>query len=226
MLTELIKKRYLPENFKAPDFLLSPTKLGGDKEWRHLLASCRARDTYNAEFHVRRVYNKFVGFSILTEELADALAAQLSGKHVLDLGCGTGYITHALTCRGIHAVGLDTHEGIYHCLGDPGPFEFCNEMLYKSDATTADLTAADVVLMSWPDYRETMATKVATAMKTGQLLYYCGGGRSGCTAEDDFFDLLDSDFEYLRGESEELQRHYLSFNSIHDSWSVYRKVRP
>ena len=72
------------------------------------------------------------------------------------------------------------------------------------------------VFMSWPDFRHDLAGRVARAMLPGTKLLYVGESRHGCTADDTFFDQVETwgDYEYLAN---------TNFEGVHDGLYLYTK---
>jgi SAM-dependent methyltransferase len=193
---------------------------GSKFEWHKMFAENKCY----ADYHLRDTYTANVGFSILTFELANELGRQLYGKLVLDLGCGTGYITEALTRRKVYASGLDSRQSTYVQYDKLKAFDFCTEYALNKDIKEIDLEDVNCVILSWPDYDNNMAFEVASKMKQGQLLYYCGESYGGCTANDLFFEYLGLHFKVREDLTEALQPHHLRFRGIHDYWTVYEYV--
>lgn len=76
------------------------------------------------------------------------------------------------------------------------------------------------LLMSWPEYNEEWAYAAARLLQPGQRLCYIGEGAVGCTADNAFHELLESDFELLGTMSVD------PWPSIHDCCFVYRRRVP
>jgi hypothetical protein len=73
------------------------------------------------------------------------------------------------------------------------------------------------LFLCWPSYAESWAAQ-SLACYEGDLLIYCGEGEGGCTADDEFFHLLEAEWEEV-GDS---GRH-VSFWGIHDYLTAYRR---
>ena len=50
-----------------------------------------------------------------------------------------------------------------------------------------------------------------------------GEEKGGCTATDEFFDVLSADFEPLDIETLALNEHFRTFAGLHDRWQILRK---
>jgi hypothetical protein len=74
------------------------------------------------------------------------------------------------------------------------------------------------VFVCWPSYDEGWAGEMAMVIKSGRRLVVIGESRGGCTANNRFFDILDSKFE-------EVGSIYIpQWDGLHDYlWTYVRK---
>lgn len=192
----------------------------GDLEkWRSVIGSSFRN------FQIRELYVNQFGYSVVTTEVAKILVSFINNRRVLDAGAGTGYISSVLAAMGVESVtAVDTTAGA--CT---------NKKWWKKDLhfpVQVDDTVKvleqfadsyDVVLMSWPCYDTSTGYDVAKAMTSGQVLIYQGESQSGCTANDDFFELLDAEFVEHEELNDKLWDHHYAFSGIHDRWMIYTK---
>jgi hypothetical protein len=73
------------------------------------------------------------------------------------------------------------------------------------------------LFLCWPSYAEPWAAQ-SLACYTGDLLIYCGEGEGGCTADDEFFHLLEAEWEEI-GNSPA----HIAYRGIHDYLTAYRR---
>lgn len=170
--------------------------------------------TYHQQWIVREEYTQHVGWSLLTMDTALQLANVCYGRRVADLGCGTGYLTYVLRKLGVEDVTA------YDIKVHPHPFI---DDIQQVDYTSADLSQYDIILLSWPPYHKPQAALVATRIQPHQLLIYQGEGYGGCTGDNNFHRMLCSDFFNVEEFTANLNARHLTFDGIHDSWTVYRK---
>lgn len=78
-------------------------------------------------------------------------------------------------------------------------------------------TFYEALFLCWPPYDEPMAYEALKAFK-GQYLWYIGEDEGGCTAGDDFFQLLDSQWELI-----ETCPEFYSWSGLHDELRLYRR---
>lgn len=199
------------------------TILTSTEDWVKLLGDANAFDpvAYLANYKLRNQYITNVGFPILTKEVAYQLRKGLASKRVIEVGCGSGYLSYTLRGFGLDITAVDTFKTLYSIANFK---KRAYTDIVREDATSMDLSAFDVVIMSWPDYKSPFAYKVASNMRVGQYLIYQGESYSGCTADDDFFDLIDSSFKEYPYLSNSLNKFHVQFSGIHDYWNVYRKI--
>jgi len=55
-------------------------------------------------------------------------------------------------------------------------------------------------------------------------LIFEGETEGGCTASDEFFNVLSADFEFLNVESNALNQHHRTFPGLQDQWQILRKL--
>ncbi len=80
-----------------------------------------------------------------------------------------------------------------------------------------------MVLLVWPNLDTPFGERVAHAMCSGQVMILEGEEKGGCTATDEFFDVLSADFELLDVEALALNEHFRAFAGLHDRWQILRK---
>lgn len=189
-------------------------------QWEHFLGNASFEQTWN----IREQHIKFLGFPIITKEVIFELASFLGEMKVADLGCGTGYISAALKARGVNIDAYDDYSSTYS-VGTMNNVQYCK--VENVDYFNIDLDHYNAILMSWPDYDSDNAYKIASKMKSGQILIYQGEGKGGCTADDKFFDLIldETQFVELIDMYYVLGEYHVRFKNIgiQDSWYVYRK---
>jgi hypothetical protein len=169
------------------------------------------RDRYVAEH----------GFVLLTAECVDALAILLAGKSVLEVGAGTGFLSHCLVEKGVSVLAQDMASP-----GESSPYRFQKKWKLDHVGPFEEVLTDkfDVVLLSWPCMGSDFAFNVAKSMVKGQVLVYQGEGPGGCTASDEFFDYVDgADWAFQEGATELLNQHHRRFPAIHDRWLVFKK---
>lgn len=189
------------------------TKLRSKVEWKASLHD------WHANHKLRERHISEVGFPILTIEVLEILVETLKGYRVVDVGCGTGYLSKQLQDRGVNVVPVDACNTSYSLHKQGSRFTD----ITVTDALTMDLTVFDAVILSWPCYNEPFAFNVVEKMYPGQILVYQGEGWGGCTGDDNFHRVLDSKFEEIEELDERLWKAHAQFDGIHDSWHVYVK---
>ena len=151
--------------------------------WEHFLGNASFEQTWN----IRQKHIQLLGFPIITKEVIFELASFLGKMKVADLGCGTGYISAALKARGVNIDAYDDYSSNYS-VGKMNNAQYCE--IHNVDYFEIDLEQYHAILMSWPDYDSENAFEIASKMKPGQILIYQGESKGGCTADDNFFDLV------------------------------------
>lgn len=169
----------------------------------------------------RERYISQYGFVLLTAECVDALASLLGGKSVLEVGAGTGFLSHCLAEKGVDVLAQDLASP-----GEASPYRFQKKWKLDHLGPFEEVLTDkyDVVLLSWPCMGSSFAFNVAKSMVQGQILVYQGEGAGGCTASDAFFDYVDgSDWAFQEDATDALNQHHRRFPAIHDRWLVFKK---
>lgn len=164
-----------------------------------------------------------MGFPILTQECVFTLAKFLEGKRVIDVGCGSGYLTYHLKNCGVDIVGVDNYSSSY-AHGTMGRAKYIHNI--NCDAKDIDYSKYDVIILSWPDYNTTFAYEIISKLEPGQIIIYQGESWGGCTGDDYFHDFLNSTDRVIELEdvSNSLFEGHVRFSGIHDNWYVYQLV--
>lgn len=87
----------------------------------------------------------------------------------------------------------------------------------RGDHTVTADHPARSLLLCWPSYDESWGTEALRAYK-GTQLFYAGEGPGGCTADDEFFDLLAAGWDEV-GDCP----HHVTYSGIHCYLTEYRR---
>ena len=152
------------------------------------------------------------GFTLLSPELVQGM---LPYGPFVEVGAGTGALANRLADAGADIVATDDMSDEYN-------FKHGHHFPVASSSATVTVRAHPdrTVIMSWPSYGSPWASHTLRAMAPGQRLIHIGESRGGCTADDDFFDALDKDFEEIK-----LLPHK-RFWGLHDYCTLHRKEEP
>lgn len=168
----------------------------------------RARETYIHNF----------GFFLLNEKLLDMLSCEFEGDKIIEVGAGSGWLSYNLQQRGLNVIPVDCNLSDNH-------YNF--KKLYTNivDDKAEDFILKnkyDTILMCWPDLGSDFAHTILDRMPKNKNLIYIGESEGGCTANDDFFELLNSKCTLLEDKTKRIQRHVKQWAGIHDQIEVYR----
>ncbi len=131
---------------------------------------------------------------------------------IVQLSCGPGWFTYWLRKYGIL---------VEKCVDNFTWKESFKNKSYLSFVEKGDSIEAakvdnvEMFILSWP-YMDSVAANIWKEMKRGKYLLYIGEEKGGCTADDEFFNLI---------ENKEIQRGFpfLSFPNIHDRPILFQK---
>jgi len=118
------------------------------------------------------------------------LAEVLRGHSVLEVYAGGGWITKYLISRGIPAFATDNYSFYVSGVHKIAPVHQVDNMDAVS-AVKAYRDICDVLLISWPPYRDDSILKVADLWKG--FVIYIGEWEKGACAVDEFFQRLKVD---------------------------------
>lgn len=159
---------------------------------------------------LRHLFTSFYSFAVPD---ADALMLidEFSPNGVVEIGAGTGYWAKMLKMiAGVDVVCYDDYswETIEH--GSFYPVTKANHQLVAAAHPERTL------MLCWPPLREPMASETLRAY-TGSTLVYIGEGRRGCTADDDFFDQLNQEWDLIA------ELDIPQWANIHDTLQIYTR---
>lgn len=136
---------------------------------------------------------------------------------IVEIGAGTGYLAYLLRKMGVDMLAVDEHPADsrrkanrYHSFTkawtkiEVGGVEKVKEYPDRN------------LLLCWPPYDEPMAVNCLRAYK-GKVLAYIGEGLGGCTADNQFHDLLEDDFECVE------RIDIPQWDGLHDFLSIWKR---
>lgn len=187
---------------------------------RYVDVKNECREFMMHSFYARDVYTQTYGFPLITAEVVTELASHLKGKNVLELAAGSGYLSSLLQQRGIQVKVTDNFNWAN---GNYGSWKKPFTEVESIDALKAIEKYGDdydVVLLSWPPYDNPLAHQILLRCLEKNLdMIYIGEDIGGCTADDDFFDLVEE-----KCTCDFVSDYYIPFNTIHDNiWEIKRK---
>lgn len=165
------------------------------------------------ELQRRDVYTKLCGRCVPTKKTIDVLSEIIDAQTVLSIGSGLGLIEYLLKDRGHDVVATDLY--------DP---KFCDtagnaytEVEELEAVAAVKKYPTDVLLIVWPPYNDPMAYNALKEFN-GSIVIYIGESCGGCTADDDFHELLEHDFQ-----EETIEVPLKQWWGIHDCVFVYKR---
>lgn len=187
------------------------------------------RDYDHGELDRRGSLCRRYTWAIPTPEDIAWMVGQVGDRTVVEIGAGTGYWAWLLQQAGVHVRAYDKappgrkgSRNFYHSprtdafdLTDDAGEQF--SPVKQGSAYYAGMWPDAVLYLSWPPYSDAMADEAPDAY-TGDFLIYCGEGQGGCTADDDFHDALESDWDLVS-----TSRGHAQWWGIHDTLESYRR---
>ncbi len=156
--------------------------------------------------HVRNIYS----WAIPTEEAIHFIASH-TPNGIVEVGAGFGYWAWLLRQINVQVYPYDiAPDGNLWCDGSPWT------SVLQGGTEVVKSHREQALFMCWPPYNDYMAFDTLWEYE-GDTLIYIGEDRSGCTADDLFFVLLEEEWE-------EIAYHGIpQWMGIHDYVTVYRR---
>lgn len=165
---------------------------------------------------IRQTYVNKYSHAIITNELVESLVKLCEGKKVVELGSGSGYLSHLLEFEGVDITTVDTADW------------YTDQVIRLPDIVGSyremDFSAYDVVIMSWPNYQSNAAAQAVKALNENQIFIYCGESAGGCCGDDDLHQTLEEKWGLL-DEDYGLNANSIVFPGIHDYWNAYARKK-
>ena len=152
------------------------------------------------------------------------LVKVIGDQRVIEVEPGTGRLMDWLNKKGVNIKGIQRLDDKYT---NQQKGKYATKLFVYGDAVNYiehNASHYDVVLMTWPCYESPHAELIARSMHAGQILIFQGEDCGGCCADDGFFEYLDANFLPVKGVNEELSKHALQYEGLHDVWMVCQKV--
>ncbi len=178
---------------------------------------------YDREKHLltRQVRESYVGqsFVLLTHEFIRSLQRLCTDfTSIVEIGAGIGWLGHWLG-----KYGVKIQASIDNKTWPDFPQDQYLDFVQEMDSLDYLLRHPEVELfiLAWPQ-EDDSATSIWQALRPGQHLLYIGEDRDGCTASNDFFELI-SGHEVENNVTMEMRQSFLSFDDFHDQPHLYQK---
>ena len=168
---------------------------------------------------LRNSYVENVGFPILTSETLKQLEKICKNSRVVDVCCGTGFISKNLIACGLEIDAIDSLDHIYFAAGWRQASHVRQQ--YAEDLNYEDY---DTFILSWPNYESDIGLKVINSIPSGKTLIYQGESKGGCTGNNEMFHALKHNFMLRSVETNALNENHIRWPGIRDSWHVYTKL--
>ncbi|HLZ61855.1 MAG TPA: class I SAM-dependent methyltransferase [Ktedonosporobacter sp.] len=106
------------------------------------------------------------------------LAGEVAGKHILDAGCGQGYLCRLLAKKGAHVTGVEPAEGWFRYAlereqAEPSGIIYRQEDLSALQGLTNsfDCVISNMVFMDIPDYQSAIRNCIAALKPGGSFIF-------------------------------------------------------
>jgi len=154
-------------------------------------------------------------WSICTPGDITWLGKILEGRGVVEAGAGTGYWAWQMEQAGISVAAYEPNL--------PGENGFARRewtTILRDDYSAVKHHPDRALFLCWPSYDDPWAAQ-ALSCYAGDLLIYAGEGEGGCTADDEFFRLLEAEWDEV-----DCSARHVTYWGIHDYLTAYRRKGP
>ena len=137
---------------------------------------------------------------------------------IVEIGAGTGYWAALVKQAGGDIIAFDPHPPRVNYEKNPYHQRTATFFPVKRGSYNQAKNRPDRTLfMCWPPYNSSIAYRTLREY-TGSTLIFVGEGEGGCTGNDDFFKLLEYEFNII--EEVDIPQWY----GIHDRMMVFERV--
>lgn len=168
-------------------------------------------------FELRHEFIAKYGFAIINDETIELLKGY---QPILEVGAGSGYWSYELQKAGVEVIATDSFTGKYSHRKPVMRGEHWKHHYTEVEKITAKRAILKYpnrnLLTVWPDY-VTPWTGAMLRFYKGKYLIYVGEGSGGCTRNDRFHKILDSEYIEIADLS------IPQFDGIHDRLYVYQR---
>lgn len=142
-------------------------------------------------FFNRRAMVKQFSWAIPSPFDLAVIKQTLDGRAVTEMGAGAGYWAWQLAQSGIDITAYDVEAGLSNTWHERTEYWHPVE-----EAAAGTINTDEALLLVWPLYDHPMAARALEAHH-GDMLIYVGEPEDGCTADEEFFTMLDADWEEI-----------------------------
>ncbi len=187
-----------------------------DRKW--IEAGEFDRQKHLTTMRVREVY---VGrsFVLLSHEFLESLQRLCCGfTKIVELGAGIGWLGFWLGKYGVELQASIDNKSWPDFAEDQylGIVEEMDSLKYVILHPEVEL-----FILSWPQ-EDDLAARIWHALQPGQRLLYIGEGKGGCTASNEFLDLIHG-HDVQTNATKEMRQSFLSFDDFHDQPRLCQK---
>ena len=158
--------------------------------------------TQSSDAHIytlRKSFIKNMGFVLISKDWIKDLSQWIGKRNCLELMSGLGALSYGLRMQGVSIIATDnyswkeTTNGEVSLLWNDNKMWTHVENLGALEAVKKHGGNVDIIIMSWPPYDDEIAVKVLKRMRDinpSCIMIYIGGGKRGCTANEEFFTIF------------------------------------
>lgn len=162
-------------------------------KWKIVLKHQSCNDV--GDFYFREIFTKVFSYSIPTLEALTKIKKFVGNKTISEFMSGTGYWSFLLQQIGCKIIPSDivVKKTKYRMDGEKNFIKLKRINI----GTIKRLTKNNAIMLSWIPYMSYIANNILNLMHSEQKLILIGEEQGGCCANDNFFEILDKEFNLI-----------------------------
>jgi len=155
---------------------------------------CNHNRDFNKSFNTYHLRWKLIpkySFAVPNQEALDEI--KNLGVKIIEIGAGSGYWAHMLSQNGVDIICFDTYQTKY----SHGEWEKKWFNIENGGPEKIREYPDRALFLCWPDYCSPMASDCLKEYK-GEYVIYIGESDGGCTADGEFFKIIEREFEEVK----------------------------
>jgi hypothetical protein len=136
------------------------------------------------------IFRSNFSFAIPSILAVNEICAFAGSEQILEVCSGLGLWASLIQANGGRIIPTDSFTS-----HGTNPYKTFLPVIDMDAVMAVNQFTTGVLMMSWPSYGDSFAVNALQAFK-GDKFVYIGEGQGGCTANDDFFELLENEWDF------------------------------
>lgn len=151
------------------------------------------QDKLLGDFYRRNYFVNRFGWSVPTKQAIEKLKKFIGTDRVLEIGAGYGLWAKLMQDANIPVTAIDSLKGTgWYSPKNREPYTTVEHL--QHDEALQKYPSHEILMFSWPPYNDAMAYESLKNFK-GDKLIYIGEGQGGCTGDEQFCNLIHTEWQ-------------------------------